>query len=88
MQKDIILQLRQSVGQIPFLKAMKEIQRIFTSQDISPLDKLYKLQKLSIMNHFEINKAYYQGQVVLTQDEMISILSYIYIQSGIPDLVS
>lgn len=40
------------------------------------------------MNHFEINKSFYKEQVVLTQDEMISIFSYIFIQSGIPDLVS
>ena len=36
----------------------------------------------------EINKSIYKEQVVLTQDEMISIFSYIFIHSGIPDLVS
>ena len=50
----IIKQLKTSNAQ-PFIKAIKEVRKIMTSQDLSPLDKLYKMQSLSIMNHFEIN---------------------------------
>jgi len=43
----------------PFEKAILEFQNIMTSAQMSPLDKLYKLQYLSLMDHFERNKDFF-----------------------------
>jgi|TARA_B110000305_G_scaffold19311_1_gene17849 hypothetical protein len=63
------------------------------STTLSPLEKLYDLQNLSIMDYFEKNKQDFTKNgnhfnVVLTQDENIYILTYIMIQAAIPDLSS
>jgi len=44
------------------------------------------------MDHFDLHKEHYQNKnnkpIELTTDEMIPILTYIIIQSGVPDLAS
>ena len=42
-QKLILKQLRESESQKPFSKAIKEVRKVFASQSLSPLDKLYKM---------------------------------------------
>jgi len=54
------------------------------SNQMSPLDKLYSLQFLSIMDGYD--KA--DSNVLLNLDDNIHIMTYIIIQSGIPDLAS
>ena len=44
------------------------------------------------MDHFDLHKDHYQSKknkpIELTTDEMIPIMTYIIIQSGVPDLAS
>ncbi len=70
---------------VPFKKAIIEFGEIMRSSSASPLDKLYKLQYLSIMEYFRENNF---GEIALMTDENLQILVYIAIQSKVPDLVS
>ena len=58
------------------------------SPNIPPLDKLYKLQYLSVMDHFQHHKDFVHKFGPLTTDEKLPIMTYIVIKSGIPDLAS
>ena len=71
----------------PFSKAITEIRQISESEKLSPLEKLFEMQSLSIMDHFEQHASYY-GDMILTRDEMISIMAYVIIHSGVPDAIS
>lgn len=78
--------------ELPFQKAINEFREIMMSSSFSPLEKLYKLQTLNIMDYFEKNKRDFEVQrgknVVLTQDENIFILVFVMIQARIPDMAS
>ena len=61
------------------------------STKLRPLEKLYSLQDLDVMDHFEQYSDYFQKdgkQLVLTKDEMIPIISFVIIESRIPDLAT
>ena len=68
------------------------------SSPIPPLDKLYKLQFLNIMDYFDKNQDFLKSKhyestgktlnIVLTMDENINGLTFIILQSMIPDLAS
>ena len=77
----------------PFQKAINQFKDIMSSAAFSPLEKLYKLQTLNIMEFFEKFKKDFgmaqQGKnFVLTQDENIFIHVFVMIQAKVPDLVS
>ena len=59
--------------------------------NFTPLEKLSKLQTLSVMEFFEKhNKDFlFKGKnMVLTQDENIFIMAFIIIHAKIPDMTS
>jgi len=70
------------------MKATNEFKTIFSASNLSPLEKLYSLQSLSIMDYFKTNLKHFGSDLVLTQDENIHILAFIIIQSSVPDLAS
>ena len=70
------------------MKAIEEFTQIFSSLSMSPVDKLYKMQYLSISEFFEKNRGKDENPLVLMSDENIHILTYIMIQARIPDLAS
>lgn len=72
----------------PFKKAIHEFKAIMGSAQITPLDKLYKLQFIALKEPIEKHKDYIQKYGPITRDEKTPILTYIIIQSGIPDLAS
>lgn len=68
----------------PFQKAINEFHDIMTSSNNSPLEKLYKLQHLNIMEYFEKYKRDFAStqkgkNFVLTQDENIFIMVFVMI---------
>ena len=77
----------------PFQKAINEFRDIMTSSSNSPLEKLYKLQNLNIMEYFEKYRRDFavvqKGKnFVLTQDENIFIMVFVMIQAKVPDMSS
>jgi hypothetical protein len=72
----------------PFKKAIHEFKTIMSAPNITPLDKLYKLQFIAITEQIEKNKEFTYKFGPLTGDDKIPILTYIIIKSEIPDLAS
>lgn len=61
------------------------------STKLSPLEKLYSLQDLDVMDHFVLYPEFYKKdgkQMVLTKDEMIPIISFVIIEARVPDLAT
>jgi hypothetical protein len=79
--EEIIMKCKKK-NQKPFTKAIMEFKSIMTSTVLSPLEKLYRMQYLSILDGYDN-----QGVFLNTSDN-IFIMTYIIIQSGIPDLAS
>ena len=79
--EEIIIKYKKK-NQKPFTKAIMEFKSIMSSSVLSPLEKLYRLQYLSILEGYD-NKL-----VTLNTSDNIFIMTYIIIQSGIPDLAS
>lgn len=52
----MIIENSKETKQRPFLRAVYELRGIFGSSHLTPLEKLYKLQTLDVMAHFEQNK--------------------------------
>jgi len=73
---------------MPFTKAINEFKAVVGSAHLSPLDKLYKLQFISISDQLTRHKDLMNKFGPLTRDEKQPILTYIMIQSGIPDIAS
>ena len=71
-------------NQKPFTKAIMEFKSIMASTVLSPLEKLYRLQYLSILDGYQAC----ESGVTLNTSDNIFIMTYIIIQSGIPDLAS
>lgn len=83
-----ILDMCKKSKEMPFKKAVIEFQAIMGSSNLSPLDKLYKLQYLSVTDHFQNQREFFQRFGPLTRDEKLPIMQFIIIKAGIPDLVS
>lgn len=79
---DEIIMKCKSKNQKPFTKAITDFKNIMASTVLSPLEKLYRLQYLNFLDGYE------GITCQLNLDDNIFILTYIIIQSGIPDLAS
>lgn len=90
---DQIISVFNKTKVMPFQKAINEFKEIMNSSNNTPLEKLYKLQTLNIMDYFDKFKKDFSvvqkgKNVVLTQDENIFILVFVMIQAKVPDMAS
>lgn len=72
----------------PFKKAIEKFREIMASDQLTPLDRLYKLQFLPITDGLKQHRGYFDRFGPLTRDEKTPIITYIIIQAKVIDLSS